>query len=169
VPSRPGGIPYGVAGPGFGAILAKLTGTTKAGSVGGISATVHSHLGSARTHGHWAAASGHFRGANAHAVAPTGQAALQEAMSLEGVPASWGNALTFIMARESGGNVGVRNPYHSARGLFQLTAANYHYNPKGANSFGNGVEEAQGGIRYIKARYGTAENAIAFWERHSWY
>jgi Transglycosylase SLT domain len=97
-------------------------------------------------------------------------AALSQAMTLEGVPpASWQSGLRFIMAQESGGRVDVKNPVHSARGLFQLTAANYHLNPNGARSFGNAVEEAQGGIRYIQQRYGTADNAVAFWNQHRWY
>jgi hypothetical protein len=96
-------------------------------------------------------------------------AALQQAMRLEGVPDSWQPGLRFIMAQESSGKVDARNPVHSARGLFQLTAANYHLNPHGAGSFGNAVEEAQGGIRYIQQRYGTADNAVAFWHQHRWY
>jgi len=99
----------------------------------------------------------------------TATAALGKAMELEGAPASWQPSLAFIMGQESGGRVGVHSPIHSARGLYQLTAANYHYNPNGAASFGNAVEEAQGGIRYIRARYGTAENAAAFWRQHHWY
>jgi hypothetical protein len=96
-------------------------------------------------------------------------AALGKAMTLEGVPASWQPGLTYIMARESAGKVDAQSPVHSARGLYQLTAANYHYNPQGTASFGNAVEEAQGGIRYIRARYGTADNAVAFWQQHHWY
>ena len=95
--------------------------------------------------------------------------ALRQAMAAEGVPASWEGDLAFIMAQESGGRVNARNPVHSARGLYQLTAANYHLNPRGAASFGNAKEEAQGGIRYIRNRYGTAGNAVAFWRRHRWY
>jgi SLT domain-containing protein len=95
--------------------------------------------------------------------------ALSQAMALEGVPASWQSGLSYIMAQESGGKVDAQSPVHSARGLYQLTAANYHYNPQGTASFGNAVEEAQGGIRYIRARYGTADNAVAFWNQHRWY
>jgi transglycosylase-like protein with SLT domain len=95
--------------------------------------------------------------------------ALQQAMAAEAVPQSWRPALQFIMAQESAGQVDARNPVHSARGLFQLTRANYHLNPNGARSFGNAVEEAQGGIRYIQQRYGTADNAVAFWRQHRWY
>jgi SLT domain-containing protein len=90
-------------------------------------------------------------------------------MALEGVPDTWRDSLSFIMQKESSGRVDARNPIHSARGLFQLTRANYQFNPNGAASFGNGVEEAQGGIRYIKQRYGTADNAVAFWQKHHWY
>ena len=73
------------------------------------------------------------------------------------------------MERESGGRTGVANRTDTARGLFQLTRASYHLNPNGAASFGNPVEEAQGGIRYIQERYQTADNAVAFWQRHGWY
>jgi hypothetical protein len=96
-------------------------------------------------------------------------AALSQAMALEDVPQSWQSGLRFIMTQESGGQVNAKNPVHSARGLFQLTAANYHLNPNGAGSFGNAVEEAQGGIRYIQQRYGSADNAVAFWRQHHWY
>ena len=95
--------------------------------------------------------------------------ALNKAMTREGVPASWQPDLAFIMAQESGGKVDAKSPIHTARGLYQLTAANYHHNPRGAASFGDAVEEAQGGIRYIQQRYGTADNAVAFWRSHHWY
>ena len=110
------------------------------------------------------------RGENPTSMIPAqSDAALSQAMTLEGVPESWQQGLRFIMAQESGGRVDVKNPVHSARGLFQLTAANYHLNPNGVRSFGNAVEEAQGGIRYIQQRYGTADNAVAFWRQRHWY
>jgi hypothetical protein len=95
--------------------------------------------------------------------------ALNQAMAREGVPSSWQPDLAFIMAHESRGRVDAKSPVHSARGLYQLTAVNYHFNPRGVASFGDAVEEAQGGIRYIRARYGTAGNAAAFWRQHRWY
>jgi hypothetical protein len=85
------------------------------------------------------------------------------------IPAQSDAALSQAMAQESGGRVDVKNPVHSARGLFQLTAANYHLNPNGARSFGNAVEEAQGGIRYIQQRYGSADKAVEFWRQRHWY
>jgi hypothetical protein len=41
--------------------------------------------------------------------------------------------------------------------------------PNGSASFGNGVEEAQGGIRYIKQRHGTADIAVVHWQQYHWY
>jgi hypothetical protein len=96
-------------------------------------------------------------------------AALTQAMMLENVSTSWNDSLRFIMGKESGGQVGIQNQTSSARGLFQLLAANYKLNPNGAASFGNGVEEAQGGIRYIKQRYGTADQAMEHWQQYHWY
>jgi len=95
--------------------------------------------------------------------------ALTQAMAREGVPDTWRKGLEFIMHKESSGQIDARNPVHSARGLFQLTRVNYHLNPKGEASFGNGVEEAQGGIRYIKQRYGEVDKAVAHWHRKGWY
>lgn len=107
---------------------------------------------------HGAAARG---GSPAHQ--PSADAALNQAMKIEAVPDSWHAGLEYIMMQESGGRLGVRNPASSARGLFQLTASNYHLNPHGVHSFGNAVEEAQGGIRYVEERYGTVDNAVAHW------
>lgn len=95
--------------------------------------------------------------------------ALTQAMAREGVPDAWRPGLDFIMDKESRGQIDARNPIHSARGLFQLTRVNYHLNPNGEASFGNGVEEAQGGIRYIKQRYGEVDKAVAHWHRKGWY
>ena len=95
--------------------------------------------------------------------------AVQTAIAKEGVPATWQAPLQFIIGQESNGQVGASNHSDSARGLFQLTRASYHLNPHGAQSFGDPVEEAQGGIRYIQRRYQTADNAAQFWQRHGWY
>lgn len=124
----------------------------------------HHHGGS--FHKHVAAA---HHPASSRIVAPEVKEALHAAMAKEGVPNTWEQGLQFIMERESSGRVGVMNNSDSARGLFQLTKASYHLNPSGAQSFGNAVEEAQGGIRYIQQRYQTADNAMQFWQRHGWY
>ncbi|MEJ1975323.1 MAG: hypothetical protein WDN49_03895 [Acetobacteraceae bacterium] len=133
----------------------------------------HGHHGA---HGHKAAHAGAFHSHVAHAsgrtpaaLPPTAGQALSDAIAQENVPSTWRSSLAFIMARESNGVVGVGNHTDSARGLFQLTRPNYHLNPHGAASFGNATEEAQGGIRYIKQRYQTADNAARFWQQHGWY
>ncbi len=161
--ARPGAIPFGT-GSAFRVLLASLS-TKEAGfaSMRGALARSPDRTASRLLHAHHGS-----KNANGAPAAASGRAALTEAMQREGVPASWQASLQFIMAKESGGRVDVKNPTHSARGLFQLTAANYHYNPRGAASFGNGVEEAQGGIRYIVSRYGTAANAASFWQQHQW-
>jgi len=102
-------------------------------------------------------------------VPPGSQAALREAMQLEGVSPAEFNDLLWIMAQESAGVVNVRNGKSTARGLFQLLHAQYSLNPNGEKSFGNAVEECQGGIHYIMGRYHTASAARIFWEKHHWY
>ena len=98
------------------------------------------------------------------------QQALSQAMALERMPAAAFDDMLWILAQESEGNIGIRNGQgSSARGLFQLTAVNYHLLPHGADSFGNAVEECQGGIRYVVGRYHTAAQARAFWVKHLWY
>lgn len=95
--------------------------------------------------------------------------ALKKAMLLEHVPENQFSDLAWIMAQESGGVVGTANSHSTARGLYQLLKAQYELNPNGEKSFGNGVEECQGGIRYIMHRYKTAAHAREFWEKHHWY
>jgi SLT domain-containing protein len=95
--------------------------------------------------------------------------ALKTAMHKEGTPDAWFGDLAWIMAQESEGKVGSKNPTSTAAGLFQLTRVNYSLMPHGKASIGNAVEEAQGGIRYIIQRYHTAANAKEFWMGHKVY
>jgi SLT domain-containing protein len=98
---------------------------------------------------------------------PDIQSALHEAMNLEHVPESWYDDLAWICANESSGHTGVRNSTSTASGLFQLTSAQWGLMPAGKDSLGNAVDEARGGIRYIKSRYGDAANAKTFWLSHT--
>lgn len=95
--------------------------------------------------------------------------ALRQAMLLEHISDDQFVDLAWIMAQESGGVVNVRNNHSSARGLYQLLKAQYELNPNGEKSFGNAIEECQGGIRYIVHRYKTAAHAREYWEKHHWY
>ena len=94
---------------------------------------------------------------------------LHIAMQKEGTSSDQYDSLLWIMAQESSGVVNAKNPHSSARGLYQLTKANYNLNPNGENSFDNAVEECQGGIRYITSRYGNSEKAVEFWKQNGWY
>lgn len=102
-------------------------------------------------------------------IPESSKTALREAMRLEKVPTTQFQDLLWIMAQESSGKVDARNSHSTARGLFQLLRNNYELNPNGAESFGNNVEECQGGIRYIRQRYHSAAKARKFWQRHHWY
>ncbi|NPT56702.1 aggregation-promoting factor C-terminal-like domain-containing protein [Paraburkholderia elongata] len=101
-------------------------------------------------------------------VPTTSQNALRKAMGIEGVPLTQFNDLLWLMAQESSGVVNVRNGKSSARGLYQLLRPQYELNPNGEKSFGNAVEECQGGIRYILGRYHTAASACLVWEANHW-
>lgn len=97
------------------------------------------------------------------------QVALRKALVIEHVPLAQYDDFLWIMAQESGGVVDIRNNVSTARGLFQLLAAQYPLNPNGKESFGNAVEECQGGIHYVMGRYHSATAAKAFWQTHHWY
>ena len=101
----------------------------------------------ARHRHHHAHAAPHAASFHKHLSQSSVTQSLQAAMAKESVPGSWQPSLQFIVDHESSGQVGARNHVDTARGLFQLPAASYHLNPHGAASFGNAVEEAQGGIR----------------------
>lgn len=90
-------------------------------------------------------------------------------MRQEGVAEADYGDLLWILAQEPSGIVNNRNVSSSARGLFQLLRAQYELNPHGERSFGNAVEECQGGIRYIYGRYHSAKAARDFWQSHHWY
>lgn len=103
-------------------------------------------------------------------VVPTAvQQALRDALQREGVEAAHFDDLLWILAQESGGRVGVCNGASTARGLFQLLHVHYGLNPNGEHSFGNAIEECQGGIRYVMQRYRSAAAARRFWVQHRWY
>lgn len=97
------------------------------------------------------------------------QMALRDAMRQEQIAEVDFDDLLWIMTQESAGIVDAQNGGSTARGLFQLLHAQYGLNPHAEASFGNAVEECQGGIRYIYGRYHMASRARDFWNRHHWY
>lgn len=92
--------------------------------------------------------------------------ALRDAMAKEGAPEDWFDDLAWIMAQESEGYIDAECPTSTARGLFQLTEVDYTLLPRGKASFGDAVEECQGGIRYICRHYVNPREARANWYLH---
>jgi LysM repeat protein len=104
---------------------------------------------------------------------PTGRAALQgaadRATSQAGVPASWSKspALWTLLQHESGLNPRAKNPSSTAYGLFQFLDSTWK--TVGATKTSDPQKQFEAGYKYIKQRYGTPENAWAFWQKHHWY
>ncbi|WP_233865243.1 hypothetical protein [Paraburkholderia adhaesiva] len=122
-----------------------------------------------RTHHHLRATKGGWQEKPVSVVPLNVQLALRDAMRKEGKSSADFHDLLWILAQESTGVVNARNGSSTARGLFQLLRAQYGLNPRGEASFGNAVEECQGGIRYIYGRYHSSFRAREFWKSHHWY
>lgn len=69
--------------------------------------------------------------------------------------------VNWIIQHESGGNPNSVNASSGACGLFQKIPCNV--------PLGNVSAQMADGLAYIKSRYGTAANAVAFWKSHGWY
>jgi hypothetical protein len=73
------------------------------------------------------------------------------------------------MQHESSGNPRAKNPHSSAFGLFQMIAANRkHYMGRDWQSTDPNKQFAAAS-RYVHDRYGSWDNAKAFWQRRHWY
>jgi hypothetical protein len=75
----------------------------------------------------------------------------------------------FIIMKESGGDPTADNPRSTAFGLGQLLLdGRRHYLGANADTVDCGLQ-LQAFRGYVRDRYGTAENARAFWLAHGWY
>jgi septal ring factor EnvC (AmiA/AmiB activator) len=75
----------------------------------------------------------------------------------------------FIIMKESGGDPTADNPRSTAFGLGQLLLdGRVHYLGDNADTIDCGLQ-LQAFRGYVRDRYGTAENARAFWLSHGWY
>lgn len=79
-----------------------------------------------------------------------------------GSGAQW-SALSNIIQKESSWNPAAANPSSSARGLFQMIAANR------SAPYTDVAGHSREGLNYIKNRYGTPTRALAFHNRNNWY
>ena len=80
----------------------------------------------------------------------------------------WGSgdqwsAVSSIIQKESSWNVNAANPSSSARGLFQMIAANR------SAPYTDVAGHSREGLNYIKNRYGTPTKALDFHNRNNWY
>jgi hypothetical protein len=88
------------------------------------------------------------------------------AMSNYGWAGNQWAALNWLVQHESGWNPNAQNPTSTAYGLFQFLDGTWKgHGPKTSNP----ALQAQYGLEYIKERYGSPEQAKAFWEGHHWY
>lgn len=139
-----------------------------------------------------------FRATRYAPGSPEQVALFEEAARQLGVPEEWAASpgLINILKNESNGYVGIPNYTYghrkstkahwpgvweelrrgeitaksTATGLGQLTLANVKVcYPSGAAGIGDPLEEAIGMLCYIQKRYGTPEEAWAFWQEHHWY
>lgn len=77
------------------------------------------------------------------------------------VPVSGGDAKEWIANKESGGSYTAQNP-SGAYGRYQLMSFNLKY--------GTSPEaQERAADEYVSARYGSWDNAKAFWLQHNWY
>jgi hypothetical protein len=100
------------------------------------------------------------------------RAQFEQALAKLHLPKSWATSesLWQIVNHESSWNVRAKNPSSTAFGLFQLLKGTWkQYCPEFPYGSTNAYAQALGGLRYIKARYGTPEKAWAFWQKHHWY
>ena len=95
--------------------------------------------------------------------------AIAQAIIDGGYPQSWLQPVLELVARESSFNPAAKNPKSSAAGLFQfLDATRKEYG--GSNvDWSDPYQQAVAGIKRIKDRYGTPEDALRFWDENKWY
>lgn len=96
----------------------------------------------------------------------------ERALAKLGLPKSWATSesLWQLVSHESSWNPRAKNPSSTAFGLFQLLKGTWKsYCPEFPYGSTDPYAQALGGLRYIKARYGTPEKAWAFWKAHHWY
>jgi hypothetical protein len=88
----------------------------------------------------------------------------------KGVPADWAPLLSEIVKRESSYNPYAKNPNSSAYGYGQfLTSTRNNYEKKTGLDYNDPVNQLIMMYQYVKDRYGTPQNALAFWNKNHWY
>jgi hypothetical protein len=74
-----------------------------------------------------------------------------------------------IMGKESSGRTNAQNPHSTAFGAFQMIdSQRKHYMGADWQSTDLAKQYAAASA-YVKDRYGSWDNAQAFWQAHNWY
>jgi hypothetical protein len=106
-------------------------------------------------------------------TATSGPAAFQSHMSQavqRGVDPSWVPLLSEIVKKESSFNPNAKNPKSTAYGYGQfLSSTRSNYEKKTGLSYSDPVNQLIMMSQYVKDRYGTPANALAFWNKNHWY
>lgn len=100
-------------------------------------------------------------------TAIVGAATLIPAISANAAPSGvWTNnsARNAIIRHESSGNPYAINPSSGTTGLYQCMPS-VHACP----ALGDVKGQHKWGEQYMKSRYGTWNNALAFWQAHNWW
>jgi hypothetical protein len=92
---------------------------------------------------------------------------ISTALQKTGADSSWLAPMMEIAAKESTYNPTAQNGHSTAYGLFQFL--NGTWGGTGVSKTSDPVQQSVAAVNYIKQRYGTAQNALAFWQRNGWY
>lgn len=94
---------------------------------------------------------------------------LQKAYGM-GLNPAWGPVMSQIVSRESSFNPNAKNPKSTAYGYGQfLRDTRNQYEAKTGLSYNDPASQLVMMGQYIKDRYGTPQNALAFWNANHWY
>lgn len=76
------------------------------------------------------------------------------------------DAMMQIVTKESGFNNVAQNKHSTAYGMFQFLDSTWrNYGIKTSDP----IQQTEAGVAYIKARYGTPQNALRFHNKMGWY
>jgi hypothetical protein len=94
---------------------------------------------------------------------------MQKAISM-GVDPSWAPVLSQIVAKESSYNPNAHNPTSTAYGYGQfLDSTRKQYEKKTGLNYNDPASQLVMMAQYVKDRYESPSNALAFWNAHKWY
>ncbi|MFE2106113.1 transglycosylase SLT domain-containing protein [Kitasatospora sp. NPDC059463] len=101
-------------------------------------------------------------------VPATASAATPQTIAAQIVPANQLNSFSQIIAHESSWNVTAVNPSSGAYGLAQALPGSKMAS-HGADWKTNPTTQIRWALDYMNERYGSPNNAWAFWQTHHWY